>query len=514
MQSRAASHENQTIIIRWQAVLFLGAFLAAMAFMIGYATAAETVTAEPAKTITIEWVDEDGNLTDKGEQAMAALALAPRHGLSPSRYAINQTPDNQQITQAMVRLAQDLKTGVKPDARYDRLNISETRPDAQILLQQMADADDVKQWMKLQAPATPVYKRLAKTLKTFRGMEKNQSWPQLAAGASLKPGMTDPRVATLRQMLELTGDLKAPFENAAPNHYDTVLADAVKRFQSRHGLNADAAVGPATRAALNVPLAKRMDAIRVTMERIRQLPDHLGEKFILVNLPAFQLTAFDHGKEAINMKVIVGRADRKTPLFSNAITQAVFNPTWSVPTKIAREDFPKKLQANPDYLSQHGFTVMQDGMRVDPSYVDWQSVGSYSLQQASGNGNALGKVKFPIPDNQSVYLHDTSDRSLFSKDMRALSSGCIRVEAPRELASFIVNGNAGWDEATIAAAYDSRSNRTVNITPVPVHAVYWTAWVDPDGTTHFYDDIYRNDPVTLAALGDDDDKDLMQLAAR
>ncbi len=508
MPSRTISHEHPTIMIRWQAVLFLGMFLAAMAFMVGYATAAQ-----PEKAISIEWVNANG-LTAKGEQAMKALALAPRHGLAPSRYALDKKTDNQQITQAVVRLAQDLKTGVKPDARYDRLNVSETRPDAGMLVQQMADADDVTAWMKAQAPATPVYKRLAKLLKRYQRMEHNHSWPQLAAGASLKPAMTDPRIATLRQMLQLSGDLKAPFENAAPTHYDAVLAEAVKRFQSRHGLTADAAVGPATRAALNVPLNKRIDAIRVTMERIRQLPDHLGEKFIVVNLPAFQLTAFDHGKEAVNMKVIVGRVDRKTPLFSNAITQAVFNPTWSVPAKIAREDFPKKLQADPEYLIKHGFTVMQDGMVVDAASVDWQSVGSYSLRQSSGDGNALGKVKFPIPDNQSVYLHDTSDRGLFSKDMRALSSGCIRVEAPRELANFIVNGNAGWNEKTIAAAYDGSANRTVNITPVPVHAVYWTAWVDGDGTTHFYDDIYRNDPITLAALGDEGDKKLMQLAAR
>lgn len=507
MQSRTASHEKH-ITIHWHSVIFIGVFLAAMAFMIGYATAAQ-----PEKATTIEWVNADG-LTIKGKQAMKALALASRHGLSPSRYAISDKPDNQQITEAMVRLAQDLKTGVKPDDRYDRLHVAEPRPDAQLLLQQMAKSTDVTQWMQAQAPTTAAYERLATALEQFRTMEHHQHWPQLAAGASLKPAMTAPRVATLRHMLQLTGDLKAPFENAAPEHYDTALADAVKRFQSRHGLNPDAAVGPATRAALNVPLSKRIEAIRVTMERIRQLPDHLGQKFIVVNLPAFQLTAFDHGKEAVNMKVIVGRTDRKTPLFSNAINQAVFNPTWSVPTKIAREDFPKKLQADPNYLAQHGFTVMQDGMVIDAASVDWQSVGSYSLRQASGAGNALGKVKFPIPDNQSVYLHDTADHSLFAKDMRALSSGCIRVEAPRQLASFVLSGNKGWDEPKIASVYDATANRTVNITPVPVHAVYWTAWVDADGTTHFYDDIYHNDPVTLAALGDDDHRDTLQLAAR
>ena len=475
------------------------------------------------------WTHRDG-LNKRGREALDVLKKAPEHGISEDRYdveeieslVLNSAGDEQRLAEADIRLseslvkfAQDLKYGVSKPKRYDRLGVIEERPEAVETMRELVSAPDVAKWVLAQAPQAPVYESLRHTLATYQILKRQGGWPKLASGKSIKPGMTDPRVAQVRDILLTTGDLR---EVTQGNVYDDVLVEAVKRFQARHGIDVDGAVGPQTVATFNAPVDERIDQIRITMDRIRHLPDQLGEKYILVNIPGYQLTAYDGGKEAMKMKVIVGKPSRKTPIFSNAIAQTVFNPTWSVPRSIAVKDKLRKIQQDPSYLTRSGFTLTQHGQKIDPYSVDWSSVNrsnfNFGLRQASGRGNALGKVKFPIPDNQSVYLHDTSSRSLFKKDRRALSSGCIRVEHPEDLAKYVLNGNEGWDEIKVSSAYKSSRRQTVSVNPVPVHAVYWTAWVDEQGMPHFYQDIYKKDHTVISALGPLDTTKPIQLAAR
>lgn len=458
------------------------------------------------------WLDDNG-LNDRGQQALATLHGAQAHGISPNRYhvddiealLVNDTSPEQLaqadllISAGLVHLAQDLNAGISKANWHDALGATDTRPDAATLWPAIYTSDSLADYMQTQAPHHTLYTSLQSALADYVAIAQRGGWPQIEAGPSLKPGMTDARTASLAKLLILTGDLKS---DTAPTgtRYEGALVEAVKHFQEHHGLEADGAVGPATLAALNVPVQQRIDQIRVTLDQLRQLPDALGDKYVLINLPAYRLSAVEHGKEVLNMNVVVGQPTRPTPGFTNAITQAVFNPTWSVPTRIAREDFPRKLQANPDFLAQNGFSVSQNGVPVDVSEVNWQNVSSYSLRQSSGHGNALGKIKFPLPDNQSVYLHDTAHRELFAQADRALSSGCIRLAHPEDLTQFVLNGNEGWDKERIERTYAATTPRTVSVKAVPVYAVYWTAWADKEGTPYFYRDIYKRDGRVIAAL--------------
>lgn len=234
------------------------------------------------------------------------------------------------------------------------------------------------------------------------------------------------------------------------------------------------------------------------------MPESLGSRYVLVNIPAYQLTAVN-GSKHLQMDVIVGKPNTPTPMFSKNITGLSINPTWGVPKKIAVNEMLPKVRKNPGYLNQAGYEVVDNsGTAINPSDINWDSVGkfnfAYNFRQAPGSGNALGKVKFSIPDSDDIYLHDTSQRKLFANADRALSHGCVRLSDPKALTQFMLQGE-GWSEAKIEASYDGNDSRTVAITPMPVHLVYWTSWVDVAGKVHFSQDIYGKDKSLLAAMG-------------
>jgi len=477
-----------------------------------------------------QWVNEQG-LTTHGQAMLQTLNHAWEDGLSPSRYRVKQieqlhqltiqTPEHQsQLHDALLRAvalyAQDLEYGALPSSRHDRLNIAAERPSVETTIATIQQQSDVAAWLHALAPQSLIYTQMKRALISYHDIHKHGGWPKFQSNGSLKPGQTHPAVKNLYKILLATGDYSGP----APQHnlYHGALVDAVKQFQKRHGLTADGSIGPSTRAALNVPVEDRIDQIRLSMERIRELPNNFGNKYIIVNIPSFELTAYENGTEQLSMPVIVGRQERKTPLFSNQITTAEFNPVWYVPQSIARKDIIRHIQEDPDYLTKGNFTVSSEGEEIDPASIDWQSVDTedfpYQFRQASGDKNALGKVKFTLPDNQSVYLHDTSDRRLFAKDFRALSSGCIRISDPKALAEYILKGNMGWDEKRIKQSFESSRNFAVPVTPVPVHTVYWTAWTDHTGQLNFRSDLYKKDKPLLAALGPLQGEEALQIASR
>jgi murein L,D-transpeptidase YcbB/YkuD len=346
-------------------------------------------------------------------------------------------------------------------------------------------------------------------LAAYRAIEAAGGWPTLPDGPVLKPGSEDARVPVLRQRLQVSGDL-GPAEAAAAapgNLYDGVLEAAVKRFQERHGLTADGVIGPGTRAALNVPVGARIDQIRVNLERGRWVLHEIQGEFVLVDVAGFVVTYFRNDEPVWNSRVVVGRDSRETPIFKSKITYVVFNPTWTIPPGILVKDKLPVLKRDPGYLKRSRIRVLDSrGREVDPYSVNWsrysaRNLPPYQFVQDPGPDNALGLVKIMFPNPYLVYLHDSPAKSLFERDARTFSSGCIRVEKPFELAELVLGDPVRWNQASIGKVIDSGKTQTVNLArPVPVLILYWTAQPRPDGQVLFRNDVYARDAATLRAL--------------
>jgi len=341
---------------------------------------------------------------------------------------------------------------------------------------------------------------LQKLMREYKELADNGGWAAWKVGKKLHQGDSDARIPALHQLLTVTGDYQSASGSAQnPLLYDATLATAVKHFQERHGLNADGELGKSTQTALAVPVEKRLAQIMATLERLHDA-SYAGEgKFILVNLPAYMLYGMEQGQPTLTMRVIIGNRQNHTPLFDKKVTDVVFNPPWSVPQRIARNELIPKLRANPSYFINAGFVVTQDGVPVDPMTANADS-GDFSFRQRPGQKNALGKIKFNIPDSDNIYLHSTASPQLFAKEDRALSHGCVRLEKPEQLAHFVLRGEQGWDEAKIDHTYASNVQRNVAVSEIPVHLVYWTAFVDEQGSAHFYDDVYNKNNAVIARL--------------
>jgi len=357
------------------------------------------------------------------------------------------------------------------------------------------------------------YQRMRERLGEYRALAAAGGWSAVPAGPTLKPGTSDPRVPALRARLAATRDFPAATATAVPTQavsgdlYDEALEAAVKAFQQRHGLATDGAVGPATIAALDVPVQQRIDQIRVNLERARWVLHELKGDFVLVDVAGFDVAYFRDDEPVWTSKVIVGRPYRETPIFKSLITYIVINPTWTIPPGILVKDKLPVLKRDPGYLSRNRIRVIDSqGREVDPRSVNWRRYGPgnlppYQLRQDPGADNALGLVKIMFPNPYLVYLHDTPTKSLFERDERTFSSGCIRVQKAFELAELLLDDPATWNQETFAAAVATGRTQTVNLAkPVPVLLLYWTAQPLPDGQVMFRNDIYGRDPPTLAAL--------------
>jgi murein L,D-transpeptidase YcbB/YkuD len=305
----------------------------------------------------------------------------------------------------------------------------------------------------------------------------------------------------------MAGEAAASKASLSDTLYDATLEVAVKGFQERHGLTPDGVVGPATLAALNVPIGARIDQIRVNLERARWVMHELKGEFVLVDVAGFDVTYFRDDEAVWTSKVIVGRPYRETPIFKSLITYVVLNPTWTIPPGILVKDKLPVIKRDPGYLQRNRIRVIDaQGREVSPYSVNWgrYSAGRlppYQLRQDPGEDNALGLVKIMFPNPYLVYLHDTPSKSLFDSDQRTFSSGCIRVQKAFELAELVLGDPATWNQETLAAAVATKQTRTVNLTkPVPVLLLYWTAQPLANGQLVFRNDIYGRDPPTLAAL--------------
>lgn len=415
------------------------------------------------------------------------------------------------LSRSAARFAADLAGGrVASVALPADIRISPRAIDVASVLRELARTDDPARVFDALAPQDPAYAELLGALAELRAIKARGGWRNVdPRGGTLEPDAVDPRVPALRRRLAVTdGAATEPPDASAPEHYDPALVEAVKRFQSRHGLVVDGRAGPRTFAALNRTVDQRIAQVSVNLDRIRaQAPR--GGTFIEVNVPAFELRAFENGELKLEMDVIVGRAQRATPIFSTRVTEIIFNPPWTVPSKLVREDMLPRLRANPQAMVDLGFKVFrgwgEERVEVDPRSVDWRKVSPrgmpYSMRQDPGPKNALGQVRFTMPNTFDVFLHDTPDRHYFRRTDRALSSGCVRLERPLDLVEWVLRNTPNWNREAIDAADAEERTRHVPVRGghVPVHLVYKTAFVE-NGVLQLRDDIYGLDALFVAGI--------------
>jgi murein L,D-transpeptidase YcbB/YkuD len=368
------------------------------------------------------------------------------------------------------------------------------------------------------APLHPEYDHLKKALALLRARQQAGGWPTLPAATSLRPGQTSPVVGLLRQRLlgnETAGpDAPAtapgqalPVVNKEPapttaEVYGPELVSAVKGFQSDAGLSPTGIVNGETLRQLNVPLATRINQVILNMERWRWLPKKFEPDYLLVNIPEYKLHVYEESKEVMTMRVIVGKTLNATPVFSDKMEYVVLSPYWNVPFSIIDKELRYKLAANPHYLDRLDMEVVKGyGRRatvIDPATVDWanvtQATFKYTLRRRPGPKNDLGEVKFIFPNSNDIYLHDTPHNELFSQTARNFSHGCVRVEEPVKLATYLLREYPQWDQATIQDTIAQRREKYITLKEkLPVYLVYLTAWADADGHVHFRNDIYGHD---------------------
>ena len=333
----------------------------------------------------------------------------------------------------------------------------------------------------------------------------------MPAAKKLALGGKGPSVEALRRRLEATRDLR---DAGGKPIYDDEVALAVAKFQERHDLPPDGTAGPATLAALNVPVETRIRQIELNLERFRWLPSDFGPRYILVNIPDYRLYAYDDRKEALTMRVIVGdEYGSATPVFADSMTYLVFRPQWDMPRQILVDEVIPKVRENIYYLAQHGYEVIDTARNevvADLSSIDWSGLDStnitFRVRQKAGAGNALGNVKFMFPNRFSIYLHDTQTRQLFQQRERTMSHGCVRVEDPVKLAGYVLRGQGDWSEEKIREAMQPTDSSEVEPVPVdleqpvPVYLVYLTAFMR-GGVLHFRDDPYGKDARVMSRMG-------------
>ncbi len=375
-------------------------------------------------------------------------------------------------------------------------------------------------------PHHPGYERLTTELDRYQAIADSGLWFPLQQDLNIGIEDVHPQVPRLRWMLKTYGDLEPSklawlmpeeveqdpllmeqnYRNGDSNPayvFDAATEEALQQYQLRNGLLATGRVDTATLNKLNVPPYFMAQRIALNMKRWRYLPKSMGDRYLLVNMADFRLDLIERGESTMNMKVIIGKSRRRTPVLAESISTVVMSPEWNVPHRIAMRDILPIAKQDPNYLTDHHFKVyagwQNPAVEVDLENIDWEGFNSrentYRLVQMPGEDNSLGNVKFVFPNDKSIYLHDTNHKELFAESMRALSSGCIRVEKPLELASALLQPQR-WDQSRIEDTIGLRQTKAVSLAqPIPVYLMYWTTWVDDAGRLQIRDDVYQRDQI-------------------
>jgi len=417
------------------------------------------------------------------------------------------------LTVCAMRYISDLRIGrINPQHFKFGLSVDQKKYDlAQFLRDRLLPASDPSAVLDSVEPPFGGYRRTEQALVRYVQLAREDDGEKLPVPAkAIDPGQSYPGVPRLSRLLHLVGDLSPEAQPRDPQIYDDTLAEGVKRFQRRHGLDDDGRLGAATVKQLNVPLSDRVRQLQLTLERWRWLPTEFSAPPIIVNIPDFRLRALDENRKvALEMRVVVGKAmTTETPVFTRDMTFVVFRPYWNVPPGILRRTMLPAIKKDRNYVAAKNFEVttldgkfVTSGQISDEVLAQLQS-GKLAVRQKPGPDNALGLIKMMFPNEYHVYLHSTPSTELFSRSRRDFSAGCIRVEKPAELATWVLRNNPGWTLERVEQAMENgKDNVTVNLVQkVPVFIVYGTAIADENNEVHFYDDIYGHDRTLAQAL--------------
>lgn len=406
------------------------------------------------------------------------------------------------LTDAFMLYGSHLLAGrVNPETLHTDWKVVIPTADLINTLQSALHLNQIKKALRDLTPSHTGYTKLKEYLAHYRNIEREAHGSSLLPGTSLRKGDKGTSVQHLRERLIILGDLDASGKDPA-DLFDETVEVAVLRFQKRHGLKQDGIVGKRTLKMLNTPIQKRVRQIELNMERWRWIPRDLGNRYLVVNIADFKLWVTENRRRVLEMRVIVGSPYRRTPVFSAKMTYMVINPYWNIPHKLAIKDVLPKIQKNVNYIEQQGIKVFKDwsngAAEIHPETILWDQIEArnftYKLRQDPGPRNSLGRIKFIIPNKFAVYLHDTPERSHFKETNRDVSSGCIRVEKPIELAEYLLENDSEWTRETLMEAIDKGSQKVVKLkNPITVHLQYWTAWVDETDGINFRNDIYDRD---------------------
>ncbi len=343
------------------------------------------------------------------------------------------------------------------------------------------------------SPATVQHTEQA--IRQYETILSRGGWPNVARADRMRLGSRNPGVVALRQRLIAGGDLDP---NAGVSDiFDSYVEAGVRRFQTRHGLTGDGVVHTQTFKALNIPAAVRLAQLRTNLTRLKSVSSHLGNRFVVCNIPAARIEAIESGVAVSRHTAVVGKPDRPSPDINSKMVEINFNPYWTVPVSIVRRDLIPKMQAEPDYLEKNHIRILDPrGHELTPAQINWYSeeATNYMFKQDPGDFNSLGSIRINFPSKHGVYMHDTPLKNLFGEDMRFHSSGCVRVQNVRELVNWLLTETPGWSRQEIDQVIKSGERKDARIArPVPLYWVYITAWATPDGVVQFRDDIYNRD---------------------
>lgn len=468
------------------------------------------------------WTDSRRNL-EKARAVVALLQDSWTQGLNPDEYHVkklselladgNRDEDRLELlmTDAAGRYGRDM-TGMRVNAaaanesaKYWRQPLAYNE-----ILTRIGNTENPKRVLEDLAPKGVFYNRLREELIRLsqESGTHDSILPIRLGGKPFYPGDRSTDVAALRTRLGVTHDSRRGPEN----YYDDETAAAVMNFQRENGLDADGVIGPKTLALLNLDTRAQMAQVIANMERLRWMDEKKPERYILVNIPSQRLWAVDKGEVVHEMDVIVGKPDRQTKTFKAEIQGIRFNPKWNVPMGIKVKDFLPKLREDPTYLSQKGIEIYlgtgSERRTIDGTEIDWSSMtradmSRLTMVQRQGANNALGRIRVLMPNDYDIYLHDTNTPEYFEKSKRTLSSGCVRMSHPEDIARFVLSRNEGWSDEKMQRTLERGATAEVMAsTPFPVYLVYQTMWLDSEGRLVYGDDVYKRDQRLLKVLAD------------
>ena len=482
------------------------------------------------------WVDETG-INGRGKAVMEEIAQADDWGLRASDYKLPGVDDAKagdvkslaaaeiRISYAVADYARDARGGrITPQNLSRNLDPNLVLPNPLEVIETIAIRSDPASYLRSFQPDQPQFEALRKKLIELRGGKtepaEKKEIVQIPEGPVLRRGVEHEQVTLLRKRLDIPVNDGSDIQ-VSETMFDEDVDQAVRQYQRAHGVAPDGLVGPGTRRMLNQPERAeasnnptKIRSVLINMERWRWLPHDLGEFYVTVNIPEFMLRVVDEEKTIHTARVVVGKTNTQTPIFSGDMQTVVFNPYWNVPNSIKTDEIRPYVRQesgwffggggwNTSVLQRHNLRIKYNGREVDPSQLDWNRIDVRALHmyQPPGPDNVLGYVKFMFPNKHDVYMHDTPQKFLFAKAVRAESHGCMRIQNPDQLAAVLLGRDQGWNSARVHSSIQSAYDQHIGLKQkIPVHVTYFTLKVNEDGSTTSFGDLYGHDARMAAAL--------------